>query len=164
MNRIAIALFAFLIAAPVSAQDWERVFDTVPAPDATDKVLVLDPDEPRDSRERYKLVAVENLLPAAARLVYVARANQETLPGGTSPYLRVVIEGLESTGSIPPGSMVMFTGPSGDPVPGAVEVLFGTEPERPLLDRSGAAVSWADLMVLDIHIAIRARFSWSLLY
>ena len=33
MKRIAIALFAFLIAAPVTAQDWERVFDTVPAPD-----------------------------------------------------------------------------------------------------------------------------------
>ena len=125
---------------------------------------MLDPDVDRSSRERYKLVVVEGILPAAARLMYVARANQENLPGGTSPYLRVVIEGLESTGSIPPGSLVMFTGPSGDSPTGTVNVLFGTEPPRPLLDRSGEAVSWADLMALDIHIAIRARFSWSLLY
>ena len=164
MNRIVIALLALLVAAPAAAQDWERVFETVPTPESGWKVLMLDPDVDRSSRERYKLVGVEDLLPAAARLVYVGRATQEELPGATGPYLRITIEELQSTGSIPPGSMVMFTGPAGEKPQGAVEILFGTEPVRPLLDRSGDPVSWADLMALDIHIAIRARFAWSLLY
>ena len=54
MRRIAISLLLLTFAAPVAAQDWERVF-TEGAPEPAFKVLMLDPSEPRESRDRYKL-------------------------------------------------------------------------------------------------------------
>ena len=57
MKRIAIALallLLFTIAVPAAAQDWARVFDTVPEGEPRHELLVLDPDIDRADRARYR--------------------------------------------------------------------------------------------------------------
>ena len=62
MRRIAFALLLFTFAAPAAAQDWERVFGTDSNPDSSTQVLVLDPSQPRSDRNRYKRVALSDLV------------------------------------------------------------------------------------------------------
>ena len=167
--KIALtALLALLIAAPAAAQDWARVFDLVDVAGPGDEVLLLDPDEPRSSTDRYKRLAVEDLtapasLPAAARLVYVATASQAFTAGDTNPDLRIAIAGATAD-DVAFGSLVLFTGPLFQPAAGAVDVLFGGEAATALRNRAGETVTWADLTENDIHIAIRLATTWNLLY
>ena len=164
MNRIAIALLALLIATPAVAQDWARVFAETDAPEAGFQVLVMDPDEPRTDRARYKRVALSDLLPASARIIYLAVARQEYagLPGAT-PYLRIQIDDPAS-GSIPIGGLALFVSVSFESATGDVEVLFGDGPPEPLRNHAGEAVTWADLLEGgDINIAIRLVGTWNLL-
>ena len=64
MRSIHLALFAVTLAAaaPAAAQDWERVFSETATVDGDHMVLVLDPSQPRESADRYKLVALADLL------------------------------------------------------------------------------------------------------
>ena len=156
-------LLLLTVAAPVATQDWERVFQKTATPPADAQVLVLDPDQPRSDRARYKRLSITDILPPAARLLYVATATQAFTPGEMNPDMRLAIDGAE-TDDIPFGAVVLFTGPLFQPEIGDVEVLFGTEPATALRNRVGATVSWADLMENDIHLVIRLATTWNLLY
>ncbi len=157
MNRIAIALLALLIATPSAAQDWERVFSTVPAPKPTDKVLVLDPDEPRDSRDRYKLVEVPALLPSAARLVYVATAFEELVSEAEQVYILNV--SIPGAGALPDGSLVLLPKLPAGSATGAVTVGYNGG-AAPLRTNTTGAVLWSSLRDHDMHIAIVTALAW----
>ena len=63
MNRIAIALLAALLAAPASAQDWERFYPEAGELRPEMLALLLDPSTPRGQERRYVWVSLLDLLP-----------------------------------------------------------------------------------------------------
>ena len=157
MNRIAIALIALLIAAPVAAQDWERVFDTVDAPPANGRVLTLDPAQPRTSTDRYKLVPVDDILPAASRLVYVATAFEELIDEAEGVYILNV--SVAGAGALPAGSLVLI--PKLPPGSASGFVVVGYNGGAvPLRTNTTGAVLWSSLRDHDMHIAIVTAQAW----
>ena len=81
MKRIA-ALLALFIAAPVSGQDWERVFTADPVPDPGFRVLMLNPEADRASTDRYKLVSLADLMAPVYTFPDSATRYVAVKPGG----------------------------------------------------------------------------------
>ena len=85
MRRILFALLLLAIAAPAAAQDWERVF-TEGAPEPAFKVLMLDPSEPRESRDRYKLAPLgRSGSPRGGRVAHRAPAAADAFGARVEP-------------------------------------------------------------------------------
>ena len=138
MKRILIALLLLTLAAPVAAQDWERVF-TEGAPEPAFLVLMLDPSEPRESRDRYKLAPL-----GSVGLSAWATARR------TGHFLRLAP-------SAPVWSLLMFTGPSilpfVDPSAAVVASFDGVAEAVEL--PSGAPLRWGDLESDALHVMVR---------
>ena len=166
MNRIVIVLLAMLVASPVYAQDWERVFTPVDSPEDSHRVLVLDTDVDRSETARYRILSTADLLaaalPASARLSYIASTSLHVT--ATASHLRLTIDGVGPE-SVPEGSIAMMLRPVAVPTGGGnVTVLFGTALAVPLRNLAGEAATWADLQARDIHVMVRSAGAWNLLH
>ena len=138
MKRILTVLLLLAIAVPAAAQDWERVF-TEGAPEPAYLVLMLDPSEPRESRDRYKLAPL-----GGVGLTAWAVAQR------SGHFLR-----MEPTA--PAWSLLLFTGPSilpfVDPSAEVVAVFDGAR--EAVLHSSGSPLRWGELETGALHVMVR---------
>ena len=139
MTRIIFAVVVVaLFVAPAAAQDWERVFSDG-APEPAFKVLMLDPSEPRESRDRYKLAPL-----GGVGLTAWAVAQR------SGHFLR-----LDPTA--PAWSLLLFTGPSilpfVDPSAEVVAVFDGAR--EAVLHSSGSPLRWGELETGALHVMVR---------
>ena len=91
MRLIAICLFVVFLAAPASAQDWERFYPEAGELHAEMLALLLDPTVPRGEEGRYVWVTLRRLLPDRefpdrhTRYVAVRTAESPTPTDAESP-------------------------------------------------------------------------------
>lgn len=166
MRRIALfAIVAALLAAPASAQDWERYYPLTETPGAV-QVLTIDPSIPRGTEGRYKRVALADLLPASVRLMYLSSAERTHDAETDTSDILLTVAGVDEA-DVPFGSLLMFTTPpSIPPATGEIDVQLGTAAPLPLRDADGTAVRWSVLRMrgTHAHIVIRGNTAWSLVH
>ena len=134
-----IALLLFTVAAPAAAQDWARVFDTVPEGEPRHELLVLDPEIDRADRARYRRLPL-----GSAGLAAWAGAQR-------SGHL------LRLTPFSPTWNLLLFTGPSIQPFidpSTAVVASFQGEQDAVMLP-SGAPLRWGNLETGALHVLVR---------